>query len=58
LIADQNDDGYIYIDEILGWIMMKKYHACQSDIVLLEKYSENFELDPAKIKIRRKNKEA
>ena len=34
--------------------MMKMNNARERDIADLEKYSENFELDPLKIKIRRK----
>ena len=33
---------------------MAKYHACERDLIELEPYSQNFELDPKKIKIRRK----
>jgi hypothetical protein len=36
---------------------MKKYDATKKDIVDIAKYSENFEIDPKNIKIRRKNQD-
>jgi hypothetical protein len=35
--------------------MMKKNRATERDIAEIAKYSENFELDPNNIKIRRKS---
>jgi hypothetical protein len=55
LISQTNDSGYIYIHEILGWGMMKRYHATEDDIAELAQYSENFEVDSMNIKIRRRN---
>ena len=34
--------------------MMKRHRATEEDIADIAKYSENFELDPLKIKIRRR----
>ena len=55
LITQANDSGYIYLHEILGWPMMRKHRATEEDIADVAQYSENFELDPKNIKIRRRD---
>jgi hypothetical protein len=35
--------------------MMRRYHATEEAIAEVAQYSENFELDPLKIKIRRRD---
>lgn len=55
MISQTNDSGYIYIHEILGWNMMKRYRATEDDIAELAQYSENFEVDSLNIKIRRRD---
>jgi hypothetical protein len=50
----EKDDHWIYLDEILKFPMMKK-HRISSDMVKnISNYSNVFELDPLKFKIRRK----
>jgi hypothetical protein len=35
LIADTNDNNYVYIHEILGWNKMKEHNATLEDIIEL-----------------------
>ena len=55
LIDQENDQGYVLIDKIIGSkkkMIMNK--AKKIDIVEIAEYSQIFELDPEKNKIRRK----
>lgn len=56
LIADTNDNNYVYIHAILDFNMMKKHKATLEDIIQLSQYASNYELDPNKYKIRQKVK--
>ena len=50
------DDGYIYIDDILAFSRMKYLRAAQHHIVEITPFTDVFELDSLKIKIRKKAK--
>ena len=52
----QDANGYIYINDILNFSRMKYFNATEVDIIEISAYTDSFELDPLKIKMRRKER--
>ena len=50
IIESNDDNGWIFIHEILGWPMMRYNSATEQDIIILAQYSENFEVNNLKIR--------
>jgi hypothetical protein len=52
LISIENDDCYVPIFEILSWNKMRELNVDYKDVIELENFSENYELNEKKTKIR------
>lgn len=54
LIHNHNDNGYVYISELMKWNKMREKDVREEEISEIAPYAENFVIDNLGIKIKKK----